>query len=107
MKLKTKNKENNLICEIAHSGAVGVDREELQLQETGGGFRAPSVPASPAESLSQAEEPFAVSWAALYWLHWLLGTCSGACGAFALTAWLFGYLCHDKSARDVDPSSVG
>lgn len=51
---------------------------------------APSLPASPTESLSQAEESFAVSWAALYWLHWLLGSCPGAHAAFALTAWLLG-----------------
>lgn len=93
MKLKSKNKENNLICEIAHSGAVGVGREELQLQEPDGGFGAPSLPASPAECLSQAEEPFAVSWAALYWLYLLLGSCRGTFGAhwaFALTALLLG-----------------
>lgn len=59
--MKAKNKENNLIREIALSGAVAVGREELQLQEADGGFGAPSLPAS----LSQAEESFAVSRAAL------------------------------------------
>lgn len=52
---------------------LGVGREELQLQELDGGFRAPSLPVSPAESLSQAEELFTVSWAALYWLLGLMG----------------------------------
>lgn len=107
MKIKAKNKENNLIREIAHSGAVVLAGKNCSSRNLMVALELPHC--LKAQLRASAKQRSALQFPGQLF--------SGCIGCWAAAQELMGdlpslpgcleYLCHEKSARGVDPSSVG